>query len=210
MEPMTINLDGLNSIGQYVYPLIYVLVSAFFGTISRRHFGHAGECLGGDTRDGLGRREAMKGRTHIVNGSVTGTLGVAAFVAALVTSIILFNHAVDKADPPTVSVTAGESHFGPFTADINKLEEVFQWYSDDRHSYQQSQEEIGELRKLVEAMAGVGAEDHSRCSCGALLADGHCVRLIAQFGKQGTVEETEAFLDDHSRWVRACQLAARE
>ncbi len=148
MEPVTISFDGLNDIGQYVYPLVYALVSALFGAISHRHFGAAGRLLGGDTRESEGYQEKSRGRAHIVNGSVTGVLGLAAFIAALVTSIILFNHAVGKANPQIVNVTIAEPQFhAAYTKDIDKLRDAFLWY---RHSYRQSQEE---LEKLATAMA---------------------------------------------------------
>lgn len=127
MEPVTIDLSGLGEFGAYAYPLIYMLVSAFFGTVSRRHLSAAGQCLGEgyNTREKESRIQTMKGRTHLANGAVTGAIGLAAFVTALVTSIMLFDKAAEKMSPTaTAATTVCARCLEPSFDGFSKLEEA--------------------------------------------------------------------------------------
>lgn len=94
MESMTIDLSGVGEFGPHVYLFAYIVASIVFGTASRRHFRLAGEAEDSGVSRGVTTSSA-----NITNGVVTGTLGLATFVTALVVSSQLCCRAMDKAYP---------------------------------------------------------------------------------------------------------------
>lgn len=86
MEPVTINLDGLNSLGPHIYLSVYVLATAFFGLIARRSIRLAGVTKGDISM------------THTIKGAVTGCIGIIVFLATLCSGNDMFDRAIRVAD----------------------------------------------------------------------------------------------------------------
>ncbi len=185
MDPVTINLPDVVW-GPYAWLAAYVLGTGFLGLFSRRHIRLAGITKGDEQG------------SHTVAGIVSGILGIVAFIVTLCSSNSMFNRSIVLADNGTeqrmearcsesVSVDSFVNCVHELTAGKDRLIEA-------QERLEETKEEARLLREQVQAdhvvaATGVSGEIANKCTCGAPLdEDGHCERLIAQFGKQ-TVEK---------------------
>lgn len=105
MEPVTIDLSGVGELGPYVYLLAYILVTTFFGGISRRHIRLAGSSASSDVAN-----------AHGISGAISGALGIVLFIMTLVATGSMFSKSLESRQ---AVVTHRE-----YTSALNELNEV--------------------------------------------------------------------------------------